>query len=405
MAASAGACACAAISPGQKLRDADLAFVGKVQSFRDDGPTRIYTIAVEKVYKGSVGPTAEIRGGNPDDNVGSDCDEVFTVDQEAGGYFKGGPEQWFVGTCNRATRAELDRAATELGTSAEPPPQPAFIARGPFGDSPFAITDGAGKPISYAPANPSNRRPGALSPCPGGEYLFNGLTIRRISDLAPVGTLGDGRQPAEMRCLRADGRAAVGFTTSRLSTRGKLVRLTPGHMRTLAKGPWAMAALGDRRSALAAINPGGTLVLVDNTSGRRRVVRRANRNCVDLELSPDQTQVAETVSKHRGERVTQAFIHDLSRRTSLRRRIDGHDLVWYRRNRIAAVTYDNHARLYDARLRPVSKPFLVSDGGTFGARGDLWWIREGELNRRGADGFPAKLELPIRGPLLPIPTP
>ena len=280
---------------------------------------------------------------------------------------------------------------------------PAFIAQGPFGDSPFAITDGTGQPIAYAPANPDDRSPRALSACPGGEFLVDGRVVRRISDLAQVATLGSRRWPGHVRCVRADGMAAVGFRSNTLSSRGELVRLTPGRTRTLARGPWALAALGERRSALAAVNPGGTLVVVDHSSARRRVIRRASRNGVDLELSPDERRVVEAVSKRRGERATTAFVHDLDGRSSLRRRIDGHDLVWYGRNRIAAVTYDNHARVYDARLRPVSKRFVASDGATFGAFGGLWWVRGGMLHRRGAEGYPVKLDLVTRGPLIPIP--
>lgn len=399
-AASAHGCACVAISPGQKLRDADAAFVGTVASFRDEGASRIYTVEVAKVYKGAVGPTAEVRGGNPDDGTGSDCDEAFAVGGEAGGYFKGPPQEWFVGTCNRATRQELDRAAEEAGTAGEPPPRPSFIARGPFDGRPFATTDAMGRAIAYAPARSGST--GALSACPGGDHLLDGVTIRRTSDLEAVGTLGDGDggAPAQVRCLSADGQVAVGFTASRDGARGTLVRLTPGAARPLAKGPWAMAALGSRRSALAAIHPAGTLVVVDNATGSRRVVRRARRACVDLELSPGERRVAETVS---GRPVTQALVHDLARRRALRRRVEGHDLVWFRRDRIAVVGYDNHARVYDARLRPVSPRFLASDGSAFAASGDLWWIRSGELHRRGAPGYPVKLTLITRGPLVPVP--
>ena len=295
-------------------------------------------------------------------------------------------------------RAALLAVGLALVAAASATATPTFVARGPFGDSPFATTDEAGGAIAFAPPGPA----GALSPCPGGERLIDGLTIRRMSDLAAVGTLGDGSSPpAQVRCLRADGGLAVGFSSDRLSRRGRLVRLTPGAARLLAKGPWGMAALGERRSALAAVNPAGTLVVVDNRTGRRRVVRRTPRNCVDLELSPDQTRVAETVS---GRPTNQAHVHDLSRRTSLRRRVDGHDLVWFRRDRIAAVAYDNHARVYDARLRRPSKRFLVRDGGVFAARGDLWWVRDGELHRRGGAGYPKKLELPARGPLIPVPS-
>lgn len=286
-----------------------------------------------------------------------------------------------------------------LTVAASAAAEPAFIARGPFGDAPFAITDATGRPLAYASGE---RLPGALSACPGGTHMLDGLTIRRISDLAVVGTLAGGRAPGEIRCLSADGTKAVGFTSDRLSTRGELVRLTPEGSRTLAKGRWALAALGARRTALAAVQPAGTLVVVDNASGRRRVVRRQRRNGVDVELSPDETRVAETVAKRRGERATQAFVHDLSQGTSVRRRIEGHDLVWYRADRIASVTYDNHAWLYDPALRRVSNRFGVSDGSTFGASGDLWWIRGGELHRRGAAGFPMKLELPVRGPLIPL---
>jgi hypothetical protein len=421
--ASAGACSCIAESPGSRLNRSDAAFVGKVQSFRDEGATRIYTVAVEKVYKGNIGATAEVRGNNPDDGAATSCDEYFTVGQELGGFFNGAPEEWRIFTCNRASRDELDRAAAENGqTGNDPPkpappvqpapgdpaPKPAFIARGPFGDSPFAITDGAGKPIVYAPAEAERRLPGtfSLSPCPGGRYLLDDLTIRRVGDLVAVGVLGNGgKAPQEIRCIRADGQAAVGFTRNFAGSRGELGRFQPGSVKRLAKGPWAMAALGDRRSALAAIQPGGTLVLVDNATGSRRIVRRANRNCVDLEFSPDQRKIAETVSRRGRERVGKAFIHDLVKRTSLERFVDGYDFVWFAKDGIASVTYDNHARIYDARLRPKGARFLASDGGTFGAWGDLWWIRDGALHMRGADSPPAKLELAVRGPLIPIGSP
>jgi hypothetical protein len=377
-AAEAGACSCVGQSPQQRMAEADAAFIGKVTAVRseeDDGsnPTfvkrvRVYTVQVEKAYKGAIGATAEVRGEDSSQGAVTSCGERYEVGDTLGGYFKGPPEEWFIFTCNRATREELEDGARGFPEPSGAGTAVALLA-GPFASSPFAALDARGRVIAYAKGGGGGFGGVRLSVCPGGRFVVEsgpGATrTRRLSDLKIVRRLG--KRPGDVRCLDERGTRAIVARADRIErVRGRTVR-------TVWRGPGHYAAAGQRISVVA---NGDHVWLIDSRTGR--VIRKLpTKDARAVSVSPDGRTAAVLAAELLEYSPTGANEAGRAARASTQ------DITWDRRGRAMALD-----------RRP---------GAAF-VRGSLWSVRDGKL-RKGSriagdapdtGGFPAATVVPLR---------
>lgn len=347
--AEAGACSCVARTPQERMAGADAAFFGKVTAIRSENGRRIYTVQVEKAYKGDVGATAEVSGEDPDAGPFSSCSEVLQVGDEFGGYFDGPPPEWEIFSCNRATREDL-----EAGLEGFPAPrgsgEAVALLAGPIGtSSPFAALDARGRVIAYAKGAATSNVV-SLSPCPGGERVvestFGLVRTRRLSDLKVLRS----RRTIASRVRCAD-RAGTVVIAERY---GRLFRLRDGRMRTLARAE--LGVPGPRVSLLA---DGARVWRVDSRTGARRRLATAPA-LGDLSVSPDGGRLAIVA----GRRLT--VYSSAGRRLSTSATRGGREeIVWNGRR---ALTVPLHRR-----------------GGDVVGR-DLWWARSGRLRSARSPG-------------------
>jgi hypothetical protein len=384
LAADAAACSCVGRSPVESMASADAAFIGKVTAVRSEEaqgstPTfvkrvRVYTVAVEKAYKGEVGKTAEVRGEDPDAGSFTSCGVFLEVGDTLGGYFDGPPSEWFIFTCNNASREDL-----EAGLKGFPDPvgsgDAVALLAGSMGSATFAAVDREGRVIAYA-KTASETAFVRLSPCPGGRHVLestlSGVRTRRLSDLRVVRRLS--ARYAEVRCLDAGGRTAVAVRGSRT------FRLRDGSERTLARRAFA-AAPGPVVSIAA--DRRGRVRIFDSRTGRTRATARVGAKPEAASVSPDGRFVA---------------VRDRGRLTTFSAAGE----------RIAAVRAPGRAGTI-AWIGGRAK--AVEQAGAAAVAGSLWWAYRGRMHRAALTGGPSQAfgEVPdIQGlgsTVVPLPAP
>lgn len=370
--ATAGACSCAAIPAEERLADpgVSVVFAGAPISSRegrpppaDGGPgaSRIYTFDVERVYKGTVGPTIEVEIGTD----GGTCGFTPTIDERIGLALRG-TAPYEAGMCDLVAPEDLERAV-----SAFPAPlltgRVAALVAGSFGaDASVASIDTAGRILAYG----FGRGGTALSSCPGGRRFVQVDREVVVRDTASLRVLARRRSGvgsvARARCLSADGRhvAVTGDATSERASGLVLVR--GPQRRVLLRGPQPDAVLG---TTFALVSIGGEEVTVqrlDYATGRLRRVAAAPELPTFLTLAPDQRRAAfveQAVGTPTGGDPTRITVFTTRPGSAPARRRAVPDtlfgpLVWLGNDRLLAIPADADseqvARIFDGSLRQVA---------------------------------------------------
>ncbi|HYI74160.1 MAG TPA: hypothetical protein VEW90_02735, partial [Gaiellaceae bacterium] len=292
------ACSCALPDARSALARADGAFVGTARTRRDVGQQVVYTFAVERTLKGSLGRTVDVV--TPSSSAA--CGIEVPIGARVGLVLDRRGAAWNGSLCAQFEPAELLAAASPLPAPNGRGPV-ALVLGGEFGDTRLIALDGRGLTLAYGRGG---GRAGLVSFCPGNrrltEVAFTAggtvLAVRVLPSLRIVRrhtfVLPGNRYPAGLACETASGTNSVVFARgpTGAAAGAALYRMRDGRRVTL----WAGAALDAGFSAslayLSAGPVGRTLLRVELGTGRARRVTALPGAITELSVSADGTGVA-----------------------------------------------------------------------------------------------------------------
>lgn len=350
---------CIPPNPRQSLKYADAAFDGRFESDRFDGHLRRLTFRVDRVVKGELAGTVEVR----DDAAGSSIAfGRFTAGERIGLMMNFKDGEWLSNSCHQSD-------PDELADAVKPIPRPPgrgiarYLVTGVFGDAHAVLLDRRGRTLAYGFGGARDRfSGGSMSVCPGGRRIVR-LTHRRLSVLRTRDLrVMSGRtipHAASAHCL---GRRVVLARGSGLFRGGR--RIWSGRANRVAfHGRRAFAVL-DR-----------SVVRVDLVTGRARTVASfelppEHEPLYAVAVAPGGRRLALLLANHSvrpGEPASKLATVDLAVSPPRVRTIDledsdvGDSVAWLDDERFAllpfrpwrggAVSPPGATRLYDVRLR------------------------------------------------------
>lgn len=299
------ACSCMASDPRDDLNGSDGAFIG---TYVGREPTDVtdpyaewdYIFETDKVFKGDIGETIEVRAAAD----GAACGLEYPEGATAALFVYLEEDVWHSGLCRTVSPEMLEVAASPFpAPDAEGPPR--LLVGGSFGEVRVIALDRRGRTAGYGYGEGDALY---MSLCPGGQRsveMVGGyrndegrrVEVRRISDLKVVSSTSSPRSwtdnyvfPLGAVCTSEDGSAVVfarGFSNDALYT--ELTRFESGTAKVIHRGTTTEAALGRRKAFLAKRKK---IVMVDLRSGDKRVLRRYPRRVSQLTLTPDGTRLS-----------------------------------------------------------------------------------------------------------------
>lgn len=206
--APAHACSCAYGSPGERLREAQAAFIGTIVSVRDkevDGyPSRVLDVRVDEQLKGRLPERIEMTTGQG----GGDCGLVEPrAGQRIAQYVFRNRPPYEASICADEDPAVMRRAARPF-----PPISstqvPRVVIGGALGaDATLAALDARLRPVAVLR---TGAVVSAVAVCPGARRVAvlrgDRIEVRRLPDLGAVRFVGRARDAYGVGCLDAAGR-------------------------------------------------------------------------------------------------------------------------------------------------------------------------------------------------------
>ena len=387
-------CSCAARPDRERLREAEAAFVGVVQSRRPAEPERpdgsqssadpfVVTMRVEEVFKNDFEETVEVWTVRDGASCGMEAAEGSRIGLFP--YWREG--RWHGNLCGQIDPEDLRQAAREEGLPGRPPrgqpsenpgtpppPPPtagegALLLAGARPASRLVLLDGRGRILAR---RAGRERVMDLSPCPGGRLVLDlmrrrgrqHLVTRSLPDLRTVRSERvPAFEPDVVRCLDASGGAVVRAQDRRARWRPSLLRRDAAGWRTVFAGRANLVWPGPRDALLIEGRDERVLAIADYQGGRAPLVRLARPGAFWFP-SADGTRLAATTWTERGRRPPTAMLID--RRTqppAVRRRALSdlaapHFLVaWDGDDRVAMLPGrggSGRGVVLDAELRPLA---------------------------------------------------
>ena len=301
----AQACSCMANDPRDSLHANDGAFSGtyvgrEPVDLTDPYAEWDYVFETDKVYKGDIGETIEVRA--PADGAG--CGLEYSEGQAAALFVYTEEGVWYSDLCRTVPPELLEIAAAPFPEpDAEGPP--VALVGGSFGEVRVIAVDGQGRTAGYGYGEGDALH---MSLCPGGErsiemvgaYLNDeqrSVDVRRLSDLkvqtttlAPDRWLDEFAFPVDAVCTSEAGSAVVfsrGFADDTGYT--ELTRFEDGSAESILRSKARHGAVGTEYGFLGKRKK---ITKVDLVSGEQNPLRVFGQRVSHLALSPDNTRLA-----------------------------------------------------------------------------------------------------------------
>ena len=292
------ACSCALPDARSALASADGAFVGTARARREAGQQVVYTFAVERALKGSLGQTVEVV--TPSSSAS--CGIEVPIGARVGLVLDRRDGAWNGSLCAQFEPAELLAAASPLPAPNGRGPA-TLVLGGEFGDTRLIALDARGRTLAYGRGG---GRAGLVSFCPGNRRLTEVafaaggtvLAVRALPSLRVVRrhafVLPGNRYPERLACEASSGTSSVVFARgpTGAATGAALYRMRDGRRATLWRGAALDAGFSPSWAYLSAGPAGRTLLRVDLASGRTRRVASLPGAITGLSVSADGTGVA-----------------------------------------------------------------------------------------------------------------
>ena len=405
----AQACSCMASDPRDDLHASDGAFIG---TYVGREPTDVtdpyadwdYIFETDKVFKGDIGDTIEVRAAAD----GAMCGLEYPEGATAALFVYLEEDVWHSDLCRTVDPEMLEVAATPFpAPDAEGPPR--LLVGGSFGEVRVIALDKRGRTAGYGYGEGDALY---MSMCPGGRRSVEmvggyrneqrrSVEVRRISDLKVVSKTSTPRSwsdnyvfPLGAVCTSGDGSAVVfarGFANDSQYT--DLTRFEDGRSKRILRGTASEAALGRRRAFLASRKK---IIVVDLQTGDKRLLRRYPWRVSHLGLSPDGTRLSFVMGASSSNEAEFVVARSRTGKVTARRGLEGESaysrLAWVGDDKLLLRGSSRSALLYDRSLRLVASvdewfpEAAVVDGCT------LYGVGYGAVSKTSAcDGGPTSL--------------
>jgi hypothetical protein len=308
-ASPARACSCASIDLREGLRERDGAFVGELIG-RGGWPwssTSTFTFRVERSLKGDFGDVVDVESSSN----GASCGLEVEEGQRIGLLLDRDDGTWWSSLCWQVDPDLLIEAAEPLPAPDGQGPVRFLIGGDSAGYRTLAL-DGTGRTLAYGPGEGKVYR---ASVCPGarlavevvaGEDAREGHLVA-VRDLRTMAVAIQMRLPDsevdvwDVSCRDRMARQVLVLVSDwpEGSNRGRLLRVTPGGVETVADLRMRSGAMAGR--AIYVMTPEWELLKVDPDSGKTEKLARFPRNTWSFEVSPVRAMVAGVVSRHDAE--------------------------------------------------------------------------------------------------------
>jgi len=324
---SAFGCSCAQGDPRSSLEHADAAFVGRLESRESPTPSPsgtyssgqlvTYTFVVERSVKGDLGKKVEVESSG----YGGSCGLGVSEGERIGLFLHRDGDGWRSGLCSQISPEALIEAAKPLPAPTSNGPV-SFVVGGRYGPVTAFAVDRKAKTVAYGHGTDWSATThvsvcaGSLAMAewgyrPGGTNVpvlavrrfdsFEDAKVERLPELR-IGE-PDGNQLMAISCSDEQGTEVLvavsdhqGDRTS--VSRGRIIRIRDGSLRTLYSGTLQMAAFS--RSADKAYITGGRggedVMVVDLSSGRARRIAKIARGSEGFSVSPGELRLAATMT-------------------------------------------------------------------------------------------------------------
>ena len=289
------ACSCALPDARAALAGADGAFVGTARSRREAGQQVVYTFAVERSLKGSLGRTIDVVTPSSSASCGIEVPigtRVGLVLERRGG-------NWSGSLCWQFAPAELLSAALPLPAPNGRGPV-ALVLGGEFGDTRLMALDDRGRTLAYGRGG---GRAGLVAFCPGNgrltEIAFTSagtvLVVRGLPSLRIVRkhdlTLPGGQSAQRLTCDSPTGTSVIVFARGPTDS-ASLYRVRDGRRTALWRGTAVDAGFTRSATYLSGGPSGRDLLRVALSNGRVRRVATLPGPTMELATDPGGTLVA-----------------------------------------------------------------------------------------------------------------
>ena len=299
----AAACSCAAGDPRAMLAGADAAFIGTLVERRDERSGPIFSsgdpvtlvFRVERVVKGSLGATVEVRTAAS----GASCGIEVAIGRTIGLFLDRQNERWTSSLCAQIEPRRLLEAAAPL-------PRPlagraTLLVGGRFGGARTLALDARGRTAAYGSGRGETV---AVSVCPGSRRVteaarHDARLLLAVRDLRTFRIVRERRlaawqAPGALLCRDPLGRDVVlfGYGADGTAEGARLVRVSGRLVRTLWRGAALHAGLSRSHAFLSAGRRGDRLVRIDLRSGRAAALGRLPPRTGPLVPSPQGARLA-----------------------------------------------------------------------------------------------------------------
>lgn len=391
---AAKACSCGPLDPRDAFESSDGAFVGTFIESRladppgpgepfSSGADTIYSFTLDEEYKGELGePGDVVEVHSP--YSGASCGLEVQPGQDYGLFLdvRERDGAWTSSLCAQVSPETMRRAARPLPKpNGEGPPR--MLLGGSFGRAQVMSLDARGRTLAYGFGG---REVVHVDACPGSRRSVEiaqtypeppVLVVRELPTLDVIRKveLPMGRRQkfprqdaAALGCRTQFARNVVVFSTSyrEPEATSMLLRIKGPKTSVLHRGSGRAAVFGNRHAFLTSGDLGRDLVKVSLRTGRERHLARLPALYQDsLSLSPDGMRLAGFARPHWDDMETEPTLFytvkvaggDARVRTrSLGRgEVYGHSAWISRRRPVAFIEYAGGSRVFDLRLRVVSR--------------------------------------------------
>ena len=181
----ASACSCIPPDPWKILKQADGAFVGRLESRREvDQGRAVLTFSVERAVKGSIGDTVEVTTANN----GAACGIETPVGQRVGLFLDRSGNRWVGHLCWQVSPEDLLAAATLPAPNGRGPA--AMFVGGRFGPARTLALDTKGRTLAYGMGSGNVLQHSACPAAPGSPSWCSAVpaTWSRSESCRPSGS-------------------------------------------------------------------------------------------------------------------------------------------------------------------------------------------------------------------------
>ena len=366
----AKACSCMQGDARDQLHASDGAFVGtyvgrEPADAADPFGEYDYIFETEKVYKGDIGATVEVRA--PENGAGCGLEYPEGARGALFAYLEEGV--WRSDLCRTLPPKLLEEVSQPFpDPNAEGSPR--FLVGGSFGEVRVLAVDARGRTAGYGYGEGDALH---MSLCPGGGRSIEMVgdygrdqerfvDVRRIRDLkvtstttAPAHWAADYAFPLGAACTNRAGDAVVlsrGYADDAHYT--EVTRFVDGKTDVVHRGTAGEGAVTKKKVFLA---EGRVLRVVDLATEEVRVLRRFDRRISHVTVSPDGSRLAGILGARSSDGEMVVMRSRDGKGTALRG-LDGETrfalLTWLSDNALMLAGLDRNAPVYDRSLRLLS---------------------------------------------------